>query len=106
MLQRAKYQVFKFDSLWTIIFLMCCILFCAYCLFNPILIITILFFGLTKGMSLIFSIYCKIQDSKKLKKITAQIDNEIQKQRNQNTNVEWKYGRDISWIEVKLPYKN
>ena len=82
------------------------ILFCALCLFNPMIIIAILFFGLTKGVALMYFIHCKIQDNRKSKKINALINRENQEQAKQGTKYVWNNGRDGSWIEVKIPLRN
>lgn len=81
------------------------ILLCALCLFNPMLIIAILFFILTNVMALIFKIHCKIVDSKKSKKIKGMIDAENTLQKGNNNKRVWGIGREGTWIEVKFPFK-
>ena len=81
------------------------VLLCAYCLFNPMLIIAILFFILTNVMALIFKIHCRIVDSKKSKKIKGIINAENNLQKESNNKRVWGLGREGSWIEVKFPFK-
>ena len=69
------------------------------------IIIAILFFGLTKGMAVIYFIHCKIQDNKKSKKINSLIQRENDEQAKNKPYLQWNYGRDGSWIEVKIPLK-
>lgn len=96
---------YLFSVLLFILFLYLSILFCALCLFNPMIIIAILFFGLTKGMAVIYFIHCKIQDNKKSKKINSLIQRENDEQAKNKPYLQWNYGRDGSWIEVKIPLK-
>ena len=81
------------------------VLLCAFCLFNPMLIIAILFFGLTQGMSLSYYIHCKVKDSRKRKKITSIIKIENDLQDKEKSKTKWSIGRDGCWIEVKFPLK-
>jgi hypothetical protein len=81
-----------------VILLYLSILFCALCLFNPMIIIGILFFGLTKGIALFYLIHCKIMEKIKAKKMNNLIKNENK----QDSELKWTYGRDGSWIEVTI----
>ena len=64
------------------------VLLCAFCLFNPMLIIAILFFGLTQGMSLIYFIHCKVKESRQKNKITSiiRIENDEQEKERSKKN--------------------
>ena len=69
------------------------------------LIIAILFFGLTQGMSLIYFIHCKVKESRQKNKITSIIrieNDEQEKERSKKKCI----GRDGCWIEVKIPLKH
>lgn len=82
------------------------VLLCAFCLFNPMLIIAIIFFGLTQGMSLIYFTHCKVKESRQKNKITSIIRIENDEQEKERSKKKWSIGRDGCWIEVKIPLKH
>lgn len=82
------------------------ILFCALCLFNPMIVIAFLFFGLTKGLAIMYYIHFKVKERIKAKKINNLIDLENTTKKSSSLNgITWGYGRDGSWIEVKIENK-
>ena len=97
-----KYLLYIGSFIIILLFLYFSFLFAAICLFNPMIVIIILFFGVTKIISFISDLYFKFQDSIIAKKINMILNEENKKNINKKPYIIWKYGRDGSWIEIKI----
>ncbi len=97
-----KYLLYIGSFIIILLFLYFSFLFAAICLFNPMIVIMILFFGVTKIISFISDLYFKFQDSIIAKKINMILNEENKKNINKKPYIIWKYGRDGSWIEIKI----
>jgi hypothetical protein len=90
-----------------ILFLIFCymsILFCALCLFNPVILIMIITFIITNGISIAKSIYIQFKENIKLKKLKLIFESQNKFQA-KNLKMFWNYGRDGTWIEVQVKKK-
>ena len=100
-----RLSIYLFFIVAVIIFGYLSIMFCALCLFNPIILIMIIWFMFINGVAVFKFVHNQFKEKIKLKKLQLIFEYEnIHKAK--NLKIVWSYGRDGTWIEVKAMNKN
>lgn len=100
-----RLSIYLFCIVVFIIFGYLSIIFCALCLFNPIILIMIIWFMFINGVAVFKFVHNQFKEKIKLKKLQLIFEYEnIHKAK--NLKIVWSYGRDGTWIEVKAMNKN
>ena len=95
-----KILIYFFGFVLFLITLYISILFSIFALFNPMVIIFILFFVVSKEIKWIVKMYFDIKIKSKYAKMVNKIDS-LNNNINNNKYI-WKLGRDYSWVTIKI----
>ncbi len=100
-----RFLIYLFCITLFLLFCYLSILFCALCLLNPVLLIMIIAFIITNGISIVKYVYTQFKEKIKLKKLKLifEFQNKFEAK---NLKLVWSYGRDGTWIEVKVLKKH
>ena len=100
-----RFLIYLFCITLFLLFCYLSILFCALCLLNPVILVMIIACIIANGISIVKYIYTRFKEKIKLKKLNLifEFQNKFEAK---NLKLVWSYGRDGTWIEVKVLKKH